>query len=444
MKVLVLGSDGRAHALVWKLFADSSAEVLVAPGNGGAVQLAPQVDLDTADMIEVARWAFSANIDLIVPAGSEALWAGLVDEVVSMQIGVSGASQRSTRLEWSRCYSKELLLRYNLPTARGRTFTSLSTAEKFLAVHPLPVVLKADHPAGGGGVYQDRYAALEALRQLFVEQPVESSSNGVVIEEFLPGIRVCFSALTDGTTALPLLPVRIYDQLSAAPDAPPAPNIGAITGNSTYTQRLGAYLHSHLIQPLVAAIGREGLPYWGILGIDCIVTEQGPRITALRCSLRDMEAQVVLPRLHDDLMPLFQAAIARRLDQTPPLRWRDEASVGIAVVAQGYPHHYPLGAQVEGLSDIDDGVLVFHDKTHNPGGLRYAPVAHGGGMFGLGRQGGMLGATTGISISGGHVLTVVALGATLNGARGRALLNAERIAFAGRTFREDIGLDEFR
>jgi phosphoribosylamine--glycine ligase len=443
MKVLVLGNDGRAHALVWKLFADSSADVLVAPGNGGAVQLAPQVDIDTSDMVEVARWAFGENIDLIVPAGSEPLWAGLVDEVVSMHIGVSGASQRSTRLEWSRCYTKELLLRFKLPTARGRAFGSLATAEKYLAAHPLPVVLKADHPAGGGGIYHDRYAALEALRQFFVDRPVEGSSHGVVIEEYLPGIRVCLSALTDGTTAIPLLPVRIYDRLSDAPDAPHAPNVGAISGNSTYARRLGAHLHSHLMQPIVAAIGREGLPYWGILGIDCIVTEQGPRITALRCSLRDMEAQVVLPRLEDDLMPLFQAAIAHRLDQIAPLRWRDEASVGIAVVAQGYPYHYPLGAPVEGLDEIDDGVLVFHDQTHNPGGLRYAPAAQGGGLFGFGRQG-LLGGTAGITVSGGHVLTVVALGATLNGARGRALLNAERIRFAGRTFREDIGMHEFR
>jgi phosphoribosylamine---glycine ligase len=443
MKILVLGGDGRAHALVWKLFADSSAEVLVAPGNGGAVQLAPQVEIDTTDMVAVARWAFSEQIDLIVPAGSEPLWAGLVDEVVSMQIGVSGASQRSTRLEWSRCYTKELLLRSRLPTARGRTFDSLPTAEKFLAAHPLPVVLKADHPAGGSGIYHDRYAALEALRRIFVDQPVESSNHGVVIEEYLPGIRVCFSALTDGTTALPLLPVRVYDGLRAAPDAPHAPNVGAITGNTSYAQRLGAYMQNHLIRPIVAAIGREGLPYWGILGIDCIVTEQGPRITALRCSLRDMEAQVVLPRLHDDLLPLLQAAIARRLDQMPPLRWRDEASVGIAVVAQGYPYHYPAGALIEGLSDIDEGVLVFHDQTHNPGGLRYGPTAQSGGLFGIGRAG-AFGNVTGMTITGGHVLTVVALGATLNGARGRALLNAERINFAGRTFREDIGLHEFR
>lgn len=442
MKILVLGGDGRAHALVWKLFNSTVADVLCAPGNGGTGQLAPSVDLDPRDAAAVAAWAFAEGVDLIIPAESEPLWAGLVDEVVSMHIGVCGASQRSTRLEWSRCYAKEFLLKYGLPTPRGRAFTSLPTAEKYLAAQPLPVVLRADHPAGGGGVYHDRYAALEALRTLFVDRPVEGSSNGVVIEEYLPGIVVSCSALTDGTTALPFLPTRIYDRLGPEPDSAPAPGMGAICGNSTYARRLGDYLHGHLIQPIVAAMAREGLPYWGLIGVDCIVTEQGPRVTALRCALRDMEAQVVLPRLEDDLAPLIQAAIARRLDQVPPLRWSDEAVVGVAVVSQGYPHHYPVGGAVEGLADVDEGVLVFHDQTESALGLRYAPQrgasALSGLIFGAGPSAGS------VTVSGGHVLTVVARGATLNGARGRALLNAERIRFPGRSFREDIGAHEFR
>ncbi|NTV64276.1 MAG: phosphoribosylamine--glycine ligase, partial [Oscillochloris sp.] len=372
MKILVLGSDGRAHALVWKLFSSPSAEVFCAPGNGGAVQLAPQVDVDLERASEIARWAFSEQIDLIVPADSNTLWAGMVDEVVSMHIGVFGASQRSTRLEWSRCYTKEFLQRYGLPTARGRSFTSLPTAEKYLAAQSLPVVLKADHPAGGGGIYHDRYAALEGLRGLFVNRPIEGSSHGVVIEEYLLGSSVSFSAIVDGSTAIPLLPVRTYDQLSAAPDSPRAPGMGAISGNSSYAQRLGTHLHKHLIDPIIAALAQEGLPYWGILGIDCVITEQGPRVVGLRCSLRDMEAQVMLPRLDGDLVPLMEAAISRRLHQLPPPRWRDEASVGVALVSQGYPNHFPASAPLRGLSDIDKGVLVFHDQTHNPAGLRYS------------------------------------------------------------------------
>lgn len=441
MKLLVLGADGRAHALVWKLFNSSSAEVLVAPGNGGCSQLAPQVELDPSDALAVAKWAFAEQVDLIVPADSGPLMAGLVDEVISMHIGVCGPAQRATELERSRCFARAFLERSGLPLPRGRACADLATAERYLAAQPLPVVIKADRPADGEGVYHDRYAALEALRTRFADTPAGEPGAGVVIEEYLAGVTVRFSAITDGVTSLPLLPVRTYDRLGPEPDSPLAPGMGAVTGNSTYAQKLGAYLHTHLIQPLVAALARERLPYWGILGIDCVIAEQGPRVTGLRCSFHDMEAQVVLPRLESDLLPLIEAAIARRLDQAPPPRWRDEASVAISLVAQGYPHHFPIGATLEGLSDVDEGVLVFHDQTHNPGGLRYNPATRGGlASLLMGAASG----STGITVTGGHVATVVALGATLAGARGRALLNAERLHFPGRIYREDIGAHEFR
>ncbi|MEF3274848.1 MAG: phosphoribosylamine--glycine ligase [Chloroflexus sp.] len=433
MKILVLGNDGRTHALVWKLFASPGAEVLVAPGNGGACQIAPQVDLDPLQPEQVAQWAFSEGIDLIVPASSEPLWAGLVDEVVSMHIGVCGASQRSTRIEWSRCYTKELLLRYQLPTPPGRCFASLPMAEKYLAAQPLPVVLRGDHPESGEGVYHDRYAALEALRNLFVSRPVEGSSHGVVIEEYVAGPLVSFSAITDGHYLITLLPARLYNGMGPQPDSPSAPAIGAITGNSNYAHKLRAYLERHVMQPLIAAIAREQLPYWGVIGVDCIIGAHGPRIIGLRCSLRNMEAQAVLPRMLDDLVPYLEAAIARRLHLLPPLRWRDEASVALALVTQGYPHHYPINAAVDGVSAVDEGVLVFHDQTESPFILRYDPS----------RRDRLLSiSSSGLYLTGGHVVTVVALGATLAGARGRAIINAERIRFPGRTYREDVGASE--
>lgn len=440
MKILVLGGDGRAHALVWKLFNSAAADLLVAPGNGGASLLAPVAPVDPANAVEVARWAFDEGIDLIVPADSASLAAGLVDEVISMHIGVCGPPQRALQLERSRCFARAFLERHGLPVARGRACADLATAEKYLAAQTLPVVVKADAPDGGENVYHDRYAALEALRAGFAEQGGQGA--GMVIEEHLPGVTVSFSALTDGGAAVPLLPVRTYDRLGPAPDSAEAPGMGAITGNSGYAQKLGAFLQGHVVTPLVAALARERLPYWGILGVDCVISEQGPRISGLRCSMRSMEAEAVLPRLEDDLLPLIEAAITRRLDRMSPLRWRDEASVALGLVAQGYPHHYPYGAPIHGLSEVDQGVLVFHDQTHNPAGLRYSPAARAGGLGGL-----LAGAQTplaAVTVTGGHVATVVAMGATLAGARGRALLNAERISFTGRTYREDVGAHEFR
>lgn len=438
MKILVLGGDSRAHALVWKLFNSPSADLLVAPGNGGATQLAPAVDLDPSDVGEVARWAFAEGVDLIVPADGAPLAAGLVDEVVAMQIGVCGPAQRATQLERSRCFARSFLERHGLPLARGRVCADLATAEKYLAAQPLPVLLRADRPASADGIYADRYAALEALRISFAEP-----GAGVVIEDHQPGISLSCSTLTDGTTALPLPPVRLYDRLGPAPDSPLAPGMGAISGNSSYAHRLGTYLHSRILQPLVAALARDGLPYWGFLGVDCAVTDQGPRVTGLRCSLGAMEAETVLPRLDDDLAPLIQAAIARRLNRVPPPRWRDEASVAIGLVAQGYPYHFPTGGLLQGVAELDPGVLLFQNQTLNPAGLRYNPASQRG-AGGLAALLGGPASTAGIVVAGGHVGAVVALGASLAGARGRALLNAERISFPGRSFREDVGAHEFR
>jgi phosphoribosylamine--glycine ligase len=443
MKILILGDDGRAHALAWKFFDSPNVEVFCASGNGGTSLLAAQVDLDPNDAAAVARWAFANGVDIIVPANSEPLRAGLVDEVVAVQIGVCGPSQRSTQLEWSTSATRAFLQRAQLPTPRGRAFRDLATAEKYLASQPLPLLVRADRPGDDSGLYHERLAALEALRLLFATPSGDGSEPVVVVEEYLSGAHISFSALTDGSTAIPLLPTRIYHHLERADSSPYAPGMGAHTGNSNYAHKLATYLHERLMLPIVAQLQAERLPYWGFLGIDCIVTEQGPRITTLRCSLSDQEAQVVLPRLEDDLTPLVQAAIARRLDRIPPLRWRDEASVGISLVTQGYPHHYAIGGTVEGLSDIEPGVLVFHHQTHNASGLRYnaTPGTQFNPLSGLiiGRPG----LPGGITTTGGHVLTVVARAGTLQGARGRALLNAEKIRFNGCYYREDIGEREF-
>ena len=442
MKILVLGGDGRAHTLVWKLFnSPVVTELICAPGNGGTGQLVPGADLDAADTATVARWAFDEGVDIIVPADSRSLQAGLVDEVVSFHIGVCGPSQRSTALEHSRCRAKEFMLRHGLPTAPGRAFSDLATAEKYLATQPLPVMIKADHPAAGEAVYHDRYTALEGLRDLITARPIEGANDGVVIESYLEGPRVTLSAFTDGRTAVPLLPTRLYDHVEEGDGGPIASGMGAHTGASLFARKLGEYLYEKFIAPAVAALAQDDLPYWGVLGVDCIVTAQGPRLTSLRSSMREGEAQVVLPRLEDDLMPWIQAMIARRLHELPAPHWSATASVGIGLVARGYPHHFAVGGALDGVAELDEGVLAFHSATENLSGLRYTPRAGGrtrGSPMPAGMMGGGVARTT-----GGHVITIVAMGATLAGARARALVNAERITFDGRMFRGDIGAKEF-
>ncbi|MEO7909492.1 MAG: phosphoribosylglycinamide synthetase C domain-containing protein [Roseiflexaceae bacterium] len=452
MKVLLLGDDGRAHALAWKLFNSPLVDELIcAPGNGGTAPLVPAAALELADAATIAHWAFDEGIDLIVPATSRALHAGLVDEVVALHIGVCGPSQRSAVLERSRCQAKEFMLRANLPTPPGRAFTNFATAEKYLATQPLPVMIKADHPEAGEASFDDRYAALEGLRELFNARTLEGGNAGVVIERYLSGARVVFSAFTDGRAAVPLLPVRLYDRVEEGDSGAHARGVGAHTGNSIFARRLAEHLHQKFILPIVAGLAREGLPYWGILGIDCIITASGPWLVGLRSSMREGEAQVVLPRLEDDLMPWIQAMIAQRLHELPAPVWSPVASVGIGLMARGYPHHFPTGGVIRGMEDLDEGVLAFHSATENPASLRYIPRVSG--MPSLGRSSarapsmpifGAASAGVGATHStGGLVMTVVAQGATLAGSRGRALINAERVMFDGRTFRSDIAAKEF-
>lgn len=445
MKVLVLGGDGRAHALVWKLFNSPLAgEVVCAPGNGGTGQLVPSVDLALEDAGAVARWAFDEGFDIILPADSRPLQAGVVDEVISLQISVCGAARRASLLERSRCRAKEFMLRHGLPTAPGRPFADLATAEKYLATLPVPVLIKADNPAGGEEVFDDRYAALAGLREMFVAGPIEAPGDGVVVESYLPGPRVALSAFTDGRAAVPLLATRLYDRMEPGETGPVARGVGAHTGASRLAQRLTDYLHRKLILPIVAALGADGLPHWGILGIDCVIRPDGPRLTAIRWSMREGEAQVVLPRLEDDLMPWVQAMVAQRLHDMPPPRWAPTPTVGIGLVARGYPKYFPTGGPIAGFDTLDEGVLVFHSATELPSAFQYTPRAAGTG-FGLPGFGLFAPSPPGLAprVAGGHVLTVVAAGATLAGARGRALINAERISFEGRTYREDIGAKEF-
>lgn len=447
MDLLVLGSDGRTHALLWKLFNDPAVQrVVCTPGNGGTRQIVPSLPhiahTSTDDLI---HWTITEQYDLIVPAEPAPLYAGLANEAAELGLRVAGMPRAMAQLTSSICDTRELLLRHNLPTPAGRAFRQLDLAERYLAAQPLPVMLRADQPDAEPRSYTDRYEALRGLRDLFAVDPLDAAHHGVVIEAYHPGTRVAFSAITDGETALPLLPARLYDYRDTGTQPIYAPGVGAHTGTSAYYQKLTQYLHHKLLLPTLAALTRDHQPFVGILGLDCLITKQAPLIIGMRCTLHDMETQVVLPRLATSLLELLRAAMSGQLGTVPPLTWLDEATVGLALISEGYPHHAPIGSPISGLDLLDEDILVFHDQTSTSFGLTYG----GSERFGMQIVSDMLsGLVRGeqlhqnLAVAGGHVLTLVARGATLQGARGRALLNAERISFSGRTVCSDVGARE--
>ncbi len=446
MKVLVVGDDGYAHALVWK-FVNSTqqVELVCAPGNGGTSQLVPRLRMSDEQRDSLMLWAFEQSIDLIIPTTTRALVGGIVDEAVRLQRGIIGPPRVSARLLRSRCATRELLARHHLPTVPGQTFTRADHAERYLAAHPLPVMLCPDNPDIPASVYEDRYAALTALRQILGAQALSSDADGVVIEQYIAGTPFAFSVLTDGQTVLPLLPVQTVALDETNERGERVADVGAFTSASKYSRRLQHYLTTHIMRPLLAALQREDFPYWGFLGIDGIITSRGPLVTGLRCNLSPLEAQVVLPRLHTDLLTLLHATIARRLEHLPPLAWADTATVGIVLYTKGYPHHFPIGSSITGLTDLDRDILVFHHETGNPLALDTHPQPER--SLNTRARELLLGAassSTELVTTGGHVLTLVASGATLQGSRGRAIINAERVRFAGCTFRDDIAARDLR
>lgn len=446
MKILILGSDGRAHALAWKLFSSSVAdEIFCAPGNGGTSLLVPSVELDVQNPAEIGRWAFDRGIELIVPTDETVLLAGLVDEIVSLYIAVCGPPQRAAQLAFSRCATHTFLHKHDLAAPRGRTCTDLSTAEKYLAAQPLPIGLRADRPHERDGIYTDRYTALEALRTIFSDQQLNQQGKGVIIEEALEGAPISFSAITDGQSLVPLLPVRTYDRLESGDGGLVAPGMGAHSSTSNYAIRLGEYLQQRIMHPLLSALARDGIPHWGVLGIDCIITNHGPKVITLRNTLRSMEAEVLLPRMDEDILPVLRDAVGQNLGHVAKLRWRAEPSVGIGLMTQDYPRYLAAGGAIHGLSELEAGTFAFHNQTHNPAGMRYQAQSRGPNpLFSF-----LPGSTTSqasnlaITTTGGHPLSIVASGSTLEEARRRALRGAECVTFTGRNYRDDIGAKDF-
>lgn len=446
MKVLVVGDDGYAHALVWKLVnSPQSVDLVCAPGNGGTSQLVPRLRMSDEQRDSLMLWAFEQGIDLLIPTSTRALVGGIVDEAVRLQRGIIGPPRAAARLMRSRCATRELLARHSLPTLPGQAFTRADHAERYLAAHPLPVMLCPDNPDIPARVYEDRYAALTALRQMLGTQALSGDANGVVIEQYVAGKPFVFSVLTDGQTTLPLLPVQTVALDETNERGERVADVGAFTSASKYSRRLQRYLTTHIMQPLLAALQHEDLPYWGFLGIDGIITSSGPLVTGLRCNLTPLEAQVVLPRLQTDLLTLLHATIARRLEHLPPLAWADTATVGIVLYTAGYPHHFPIGSAIAGLTDLDPDILVFHHETGNPLALEtHPPPERSLNTRARELLMGAVGGGTDLVTTGGHVLTLVASGATLQGARGRAIINAERVRFVGATFRDDIAARDLR
>ncbi|GIW72362.1 MAG: phosphoribosylamine--glycine ligase [Planctomycetota bacterium] len=419
MKVLVVGSGGREHALAWKIAASPLVSALYcAPGNGGTAQLGDNVPIAATDVQELYKFAKQNRIDLTVVGPEAPLAAGLVDRFTAGGLKAYGPGARAARLEASKVFAKQLMRRHTIPTADHRVFTHPRELRAHLQRAELPLVLKADGLAGGKGVFvchtpEEAEAAVAALMERRV---FGTAGEQVVVEEFLAGQEVSVHALTDGRTLAVLEDARDYKRLKTGDEGPNTGGMGAYSPTELLQGGGFAAVEQQVLVPAVHGMRREGCELRGTLYAGLMLTPGGPRVLEFNVRFGDPEAQVLLPRLRSDLVPLLLAVIEGRLEEQQ-LDWDPRPAVTVVMAAAGYPGEVRRGLPIAGLAEAGalPDVYVFHAGTRlEPGGE--------------------------VRTDGGRVLAVTALGPSRAAARERAYEAVRRIRFEGAIYRTDIGL----
>ena len=420
MKVLVIGNGAREHAIAWKLRQSPLLkELLVAPGNAGTAQIADNVPIDAGDTGALLDFARQERVDLTVVGPEAPLAAGIADLFQEAGLRVFGPTKAAARIESSKSFAKELMLRQGVPTGAAHVFDEYDEALRYLEECPLPVVIKADGLAAGKGVTvaRSREAAFDALGESMVDKRFGAAGERVLIEECLEGEELSVFAFVDGERVSPLVAARDYKPVG---DGDTGPNTGGMGAYSPPTERLwdasmDQEARDRIMEPVVGALAEDGAPYRGVLYAGLMLTAQGPKVVEFNCRLGDPEAQVVLPGLKTDLLEVMIGAAQGDLGGVS-LEWDRRACVGVVIASGGYPESYRMGFPVTGLDMVDGDVTVFHAGTR---------------MCGSGQDKQVL-------TDGGRVLTVVAQGETLEAARSKAYSNAGRISFEGSFYRKDI------
>lgn len=417
MRVLIVGSGGREHALAWALSASPLLTKLwVAPGNPGTAQVAENVSLQAMDLEGLVLFARSNAVDLVVPGPEGSLVAGLADALAAAGIRCCGPSRAAARLEGSKAFTKQFCDAAGIPQARWESFTDPAAARDFVRRRGAPIVVKADGLASGKGVVvaatvEEAEAAIDLIMQ---GHAFGESGRTIVIEEFMAGQECSLFALCDGTDAVFLGAARDYKRVG---DGDTGPNTGGMGAISPVPGFDPAPAMDAFIRPALAEMARRGAPFRGVLFAGLMLAPDGARLIEYNVRFGDPECQVLLPRLRSDLLPALLAACDGELGRFD-LRWRDEAAVGVVMAARGYPTAPEVGTAIDGLdvAAAVPGALVFHAGTRMEG-----------------RQ---------VLADGGRVVTMVGMGKNLGEARGAAYRAVDAVCWGGGFCRRDIGLRE--
>ena len=419
MKILIIGGGGREHAIAWKAAQSSRVEkIYCAPGNAGISQLAECVPIGVMEFDRLLEFAKEKEIDLTIVGMEDPLVGGIVDRFEEAGLRIFGPRKNAAILEGSKAFSKNLMKKYGIPTAAYETFTEPEAALSYLETAKYPIVLKADGLAQGKGVLicKTKEEAKEGVQTLMLDKKFAEAGNEIVAEEFLTGREVSVLSFVDGNTIRIMTSAQDHKRAMDGDQGLNTGGMGTFSPSPFYTEEVDAFCKKYIYQPTVDAMKAEGRPFKGIIFFGLMLTPEGPKVLEYNARFGDPETQVVLPRLENDIVDLFEACIDGTLDQTELKFDNSRATVCVMLASAGYPLEYKKGLPITGLERFEglDGYYVFHSGTK---------------LDGEGR----------IVTNGGRVLGVTANGATLKEARENAYRAAEWVNFENKYMRRDIG-----
>ena len=416
MKVLVVGSGGREHTIVWKIKKDNSdCEIYAAPGNGGMANIATCVPIGAMEIDKMIEFAKSEKIDLVMVAPDDPLAAGMVDAMQVAGIRAFGPTKDAAIIEASKSFSKELMKKYNIPTAAYDKFENSGDAIKYLDSQTFPVVIKADGLALGKGVIiaEDYDTAVKSIKEIMDDKIFGDSGNNIIIEEFLTGPEVTVLAFTDGKSMIPMVSSQDHKRAFDGNKGLNTGGMGTFTPSPVYTKEIADKCMEEIFLPTMNAMNKEGRTFKGIIYFGLMITNDGPKVIEYNARFGDPETQVILPVLKSNLLEIFEKTVDEELD-TLEIEWDDSAAACIVMASGGYPSKYATGYEIEGLdSFFEEDAIVFHAGTKKEDGKYYT--------------------------AGGRVLGVVSKGNTVADAAKKAYEYVSKIDFKDKHYRTDIG-----
>lgn len=414
MKILVVGSGGREHAICWKVSQNEKVEkVFCAPGNGGTAMLPKGENVNVKGIDELLEFALKEKIDLTIVGSEELLVDGIVDRFQEKGLKIFGPDKKAALLEGSKAYAKDFMKKYGVKTAAYEVFTEVDKAKEYIKTCEFPLVVKASGLAAGKGVLicQNLDEALKAVDEIMVDKVFSAAGEKIVVEEFLDGVEASILSVTDSKVILPFISAKDHKKIGEKETGLNTGGMGTIAPNPYVTKEVYDAFINGIMNPTLEGIKAEGMNFAGVIFFGLMITDKGVYLLEYNMRMGDPETQVVLPLLESDFIELLESGLKGDLANAD-VKWSNKSACCVVLASGGYPEAYNKGYEITGIDKVDNMVFVAGAKAEDGKLLT----------------------------SGGRVLNVVAVGENLEDARAKAYADAEKIEFTGKYCRKDIGV----